>query len=208
MSDFSAKSPLWKDPLVQGTLMQMTTPHAWQDHLATLSILEKTGAMDAETLTASLLAVEEDEDFMCLCAGLYPEKAAGMIETWKGFWDTQDTAALFLKDSDGPLKVTMATLIDEVINNPGIADIADSVGKMMLDLGLQAKTDGYARKLPPKLVEAYAMGMDALAPLVTNPNIEKNLQDVGQLLISDVKKYLFPVITAPGNTPLPSINLN
>lgn len=204
----SPDSPLWKDPLVQGTLMQLVTPHAWKQYSSVVDILEKTKALDAESLTAVLLAAEENEDYMSLTASLYPEKAAGMIKTWDDFGAYMDPSALFLKESDGPLKAMMAMLIDEVVSSPELTDIADSIGTTMLNLGLQAKTDGYTLKLPPKLVDVYCTAMRLVATDVTNPNIKKNLEEVSQLMMSDIKKFIHPVIMPAGKPAFPSINLN
>ncbi len=202
------KSPLWKDPLVAETRMRLATPDGWRDYQSMLETLKALDGLDAETLTATLVAAEEDDEFLSVTRNLYPEKAAQMIEIWQDFWNRQDASTLFLRTSDAPLKVSIATIVDDMIYDQAMPDKADSYAKHVLDLGLQMKTDGYVRKLPERMVEALSLAMQRLAPLVTNKNVEKNLQDVAQLLMSDLRPYIQPLVTAPGAPHYPPINLN
>lgn len=76
--------PLCKDPLVAATARQLMLPDKWREELPMLNILKDTGCLDAETMTAFLLYID-DETHVENNKDLFPPVAQKIIDAMAHF---------------------------------------------------------------------------------------------------------------------------
>lgn len=209
--------PVWKDPLVVGTLRALTTPEAWKSHRPALRTLEMSGALNADNLCAFLLHVEEDKAVLRDTKFLFPEKVQNMLVILQHYERSATPECLFFRPSVSPLLVVMNGLMNDVLTDDritkGPAQERDKAvteyARQMVYIATLIAANDYVPLLPAVFAKNYCTVMHNLGRMIPGSKMETQVRNATTVLERQLPQQSVPKTPDPDwDIHFPAPNLN